>query len=334
MNIQKIIDTTYELIIKACQQKNIIEKPKIILGLSGGPDSRFLLEVLAILHNEKKIELVVTHLDHEWRKDSGQDLLWCQNVCEQKNIAFIGARASELACAIKYNGSQEEIGRILRRFLFKKVLQEHNAHFIALAHHAQDQQETFFMRLLRGSSLQGLCCMKMIDGVYIRPLLQENKKDICDYLNEQKITYLYDVTNESDKYLRNRIRNHVLPALELCDQRFTQKFETTIEHLQEEELFLQKLTLQEFKNIFTQEELYGWVGDVNKFCMLDLVLQRRVLLHWLIVQTVSFTPSAGFLHELLSFACSHRGGTHVVNQTWALCKKQNRLFILLLQKDV
>ncbi len=332
MNIKKIIDSTYELIVKACLQKNITEKPKIILGFSGGPDSRFLLEVLALLHDEKKIDLIATHLDHEWRKESGQDLMWCQNVCEQKNIVFIGLRASDLVFNIKYNGSQEEIGRKLRRFLFNKVLQEQNAHFIALAHHAQDQQETFFMRLLRGATLQGLCCMKVIDGVYIRPLLHENKKDICVYLDKHKISYLYDKTNESDKYLRNRIRYHVLPALEKCDERFFQKFITTVESLQEEELFLQKLTIQEFNDIFTYERIGGWVGDVSAFCILDPVLQRRVILHWLIMQKVPFTPSSGFLHELCSFITSDRGGTHAVNTVWALCKKK-RLFMLLLQKD-
>ena len=77
----------------------------------------------------------------------------------------------------------EELGRIMRRQFLTNVAKAHNASLIALGHHAQDQQETFFIRLIRGASLAGLTAMRPKQGIYIRPLLQTNKNDIIAILN-------------------------------------------------------------------------------------------------------------------------------------------------------
>ncbi|MFH1253974.1 MAG: tRNA lysidine(34) synthetase TilS [bacterium] len=272
------------LITTACNQKNTSGTPEcestsIIIGLSGGPDSVFLLHVLNFIQKQNsqikedsqvkqnptskpnpQIKIIAVHLDHQWRAKSWRDVEFCSQLCKSLDIEFIARKADELNLEIKFNGSKEELGRKMRRALFKQILKEKNADFIALAHHLQDQQETFFIRLLRGSSLSGLCCMQEIDGNYIRPLLGINKRDILEYLDSSRnhearsnqIKYLIDPTNISPDYLRNRIRSNVIPALEQCDERFNSKFQSTLEQLNLEDDFLKTLAAQVFNDIFEQ----------------------------------------------------------------------------------
>ena len=117
----------------------------------------------------------------------------------------------------KDTGSQEDRGRRLRRTFLEKIAKEHSADAIALGHHQDDQQETFFLRLIRGASITGLAGMKPRHGLYIRPLLDCKKESILTYLRTEGLSFLHDSTNEDDSFLRNGIRLNVLPALRSCD---------------------------------------------------------------------------------------------------------------------
>ncbi len=122
---------------------------KVVLGLSGGPDSVFLLHYLA--HRQKKgsISLIAAHLDHEWRPDSAKDEQFCREIAQKNNICYTRCKLSKLSLEYKFNGSTEELGRKARRHFLESVKTEHHADYIALAHHLQDQQETFFISLVR-----------------------------------------------------------------------------------------------------------------------------------------------------------------------------------------
>ena len=323
------VQKTFDLIEHAQKQKNISGDCKIVVGLSGGPDSVFLLHVLNQLQKQNpQIKIIATHLDHQWRSESWRDVEFCSILCQQLGIEFVARKAEELSLDIKYNGSAEELGRKMRRFLFEQVRQEKQADFIALAHHLQDQQETFFLRLLRGASLSGLRCMQEIDGPYIRPLLGINKKEIIEYLDSNQIKYLIDPTNISQNYLRNRIRLNVIPALELCDSRFNNKFQSTLEQLALEDDFLKLLAAKAFNDIFKQmSDLKRWQGDLKKIKLLHPVLARRVVLHWLIQEKLAFNLSTNYLDEIIRFLSSERGGCHSVSNKWKICKKSNYFWI-------
>lgn len=314
--------------LKKINNSLFLNKPKIILALSGGPDSIFLFEFLKKLHQEEKISLVCTHLDHEWRKESGDDLLFCKNLCKKNNIKFIGKKASQLKNNHKYNGSKEEYARNLRYTLFKKVLKSENADYIALAHHLNDQQETFIWRIIRGTSLSGLSCMEKFNKPYIRPLLDLEKKEILEYLNKNKIEYLKDYTNYSDNYLRNRIRKYVIPNIEKIDPRFNKKFATTLKHLQNENEFLNKLTKQKFNIIFKKSKNnQKFIGNLKKFKSLDKVLQKRILILLFSKQNLKFNLSNSYLNEILRFLNNHRGGSHNISNFFKIIKKKNNLWI-------
>lgn len=301
------------------------EGSRIILGLSGGPDSLYLLHSLASLLEQGKISyLLAAHLDHEWRTNSAADVAFCQKACESLGIPFVSKKLSQLD--ISLSGSKEEMGRTARRFFLEKVRIEHNADLIALGHHAQDQEETFFIRLIRGAGLSGLCAMRPINGVYIRPLLTLNKHEIVSWLDNNGISYLIDSTNESDSFLRNRIRKTVLPALQECDSRFSQNFLQTLHRLQETESYLEDLT-QNLFTLMTHTDKGCHTVSLDQFLKQPRVMQYRLLMHWLCIANVPFPPSHSFLDEIIRFLQQPGSKEHALHESWKIVKKKNQAWI-------
>lgn len=327
---QKLFSHTLTLIKQAYKASSSTEIPTIIVGLSGGPDSVYLLLLLKVLRDQGHINLHAAHLDHGWRETSATDANFCQQLCDQYNIRFTLQHANQLSLPIKYNGSKEEVGRTLRRHFFDQIQRQFPYSLVALGHHLQDQQETFFIRMLRGTTLSGLCSMKAIAGFYIRPLLNTNKADILAYLHENNITFCHDATNDTHDFLRNRIRSLVLPALQTCDQRFNATFTQLINHLQSEDTFLSNLTRIEFDAIFSKQSNDNHQGILAHFNKLDQALQKRVLLYWLIQKKVAFTPTHGFMIEVLRFLANPAGGSHNLGHNWHIIKQRGAFW---LEKD-
>ncbi|HEX2978189.1 MAG TPA: tRNA lysidine(34) synthetase TilS [Candidatus Babeliales bacterium] len=298
----------------------------IIAGLSGGPDSVFLLHLLERYRKTHAINIIAAHLNHEWREDAQKDTDLSKDLCLALGIPLVVKKASELQISIKNNGSKEEVARKLRRFFFEQLAAEHSAHSIALGHHANDQQETFFMRLIRGATLSGLTCMKPKDGLYIRPLLQTPKPDIISYLETNNILYAYDSTNESDAFLRNRIRTSVIPAICLADSRFEKQFSRTLNHLQETESFLDDMTEVVFENL-TRKGNESWQVDLEQFRHLHPFMKKRLLVHWLIVEEASMVLTEQFLDEIIRFLESSDKKSHALHHAWLINRTENWFFL-------
>jgi tRNA(Ile)-lysidine synthase len=301
------------------------EGSTVVLGLSGGPDSVFLLHFLAPMHHAGIITLVAAHLDHQWRTESGDDAEWCVREAQKLNIACTIGHLADFSSAITWNGSKEEVGRKARRLFLERTAEHYNADRIALAHHAQDQQETFFMRLIRGTTVHGLTGMQPHSGLYIRPLLEISKTDILAYLNTHSIAYLVDSSNDSNDYLRNRIRHNVLPALHAADNRFEQNFRKMATRLQATQDYLQEQTKQALATITATD---NGLCAINTTQLLTLhpVMQQEVIITWLIAHQVPFSPSESFLREILRFA-KNGTGIHAVGSTWSLIKKKEWLWV-------
>lgn len=298
---------------------------KVVIGLSGGPDSVFLFHFLTQLHKTNSISLIAAHLDHQWRPSSVHDEQFCRTLAHEYDIPFVSARLNDLTIPIKKNGSQEEYARKARRFFLEQVLHDHCADYIALAHHAQDQQETFFLRLIRGSSLTGLTVMKPKIGYYVRPLLEIKKTDILAWLTHNNYTYCIDETNESPKYLRNRIRK-TIETLRESDTRFDHSFSATLQRLQNTEQFLEKYTNELFFNI-TEQSNDKIILNCKKFTALDPIIRHRILLKLFIVQQIPFYPTETFFNEVIRFLQTDRGGTHAIHEHWTIVKKQGKAYI-------
>lgn len=320
-------NTPFQKIYTAIQKDQLIAPgDTLIIGLSGGPDSIFLLHVLASLKDELNLKLIAAHLDHGWRPDSARDVQFCQEAASALGVGFVSRKLSDLSISLKFNGSLEELGRLARRHFFEAVRQEYQAQAIALGHHLQDQQETFFIRLIRGTSLSGLVSMRPRHGHYIRPLLNVSKDEILAYLNAHAIAYLKDHTNDADTFLRNRIRQQVLPALNACDERFNRSFMATMERLHALEQHLEKETAQLLTRFavckFDKKGL-----DLKEILALPAIMQERLLVAWFCQEQVPFPVREQFLHEIMKFLESPRGGMHAVHHAWAIGKKQNLIWI-------
>ncbi|MGZ6250644.1 MAG: tRNA lysidine(34) synthetase TilS [Candidatus Chromulinivorax sp.] len=300
----------------------------IIIGLSGGPDSIYLLHRLYRLQKELNVTLIAAHLDHEWQESSKIAVQLCKEICAQLQITFITKKFSELNFCPIWNGSQEEIGRNGRRFFFENLAHAYQASGIALAHHAQDQQETFFIRLIRGASLTGLTCMRSVDGIYLRPILTSSKKQILEYLAFHNLDFYTDPTNASDNYLRNKIRNHLLPTFEKIDTRSLQKITTTIDHLQDVENFIEQETIKTLHSIQNEDGI-----QLQAFLELHNILQYRILLQLLITKQISFTPSKALFDEIIRFLRTSRKKEHCIYQQIIIEKNKNLFFCKIFKKN-
>jgi len=322
MITQTLIDT----IDNFCFAHNLLPPGiRMVLGLSGGPDSVFLLHYLAQKAQEGKLSIVAAHLDHQWRPDSAKDVSFCEQETDKLNIPLFVGRASELRLPLKFNGSQEELGRIMRRHFLEMVLAEQKADCIALAHQWEDQIETFFIRLLRGASVTGLRGMRPIHGQYIRPLLNTHRADILAYLNKHKLSYLIDPSNESPQFLRNRIRNQLLPVLHTIDSRFEPGIHKTIKHIADVDECLEQYTAKALQKTITTYTDHQAL-NLRTFWELHPYMQKRVLIAWLCASGVPFVASERWLAEIIRFLSQPESKTHCVHPNWAIVKKGSIIY--------
>jgi len=187
---------------------------RVLVGVSGGPDSLALLYILCVLKKEFELTLYVAHLDHRLRGESAADARFVQRHCRELGIPFVLKKVDMKASS----GSLEEACRNVRLDFFVTTAKKLRADSVALGHNLDDQAETVLMRLLRGSGLYGLAGIafkrRIKDCVFIRPLLGVRRKEIESFLKRRRLIPRRDRTNQEDVFLRNKIRNRLLPLLE------------------------------------------------------------------------------------------------------------------------
>ena len=189
---------------------------RILIGVSGGPDSVALLYLLNSLKKEFKLTLHIGHLDHMLRRVSGNDAEFVKKLADKLKIP-ITCKAVEIS-SMHQKGSLEELARKERLKFLVSLAKKIGADSIALGHNLDDQAETVLMRILRGTGLYGLGGIlpkRKINGVYfVRPLLETQRKDIQAYLSARSISARTDASNFEEKYFRNKIRHKLIPFLE------------------------------------------------------------------------------------------------------------------------
>lgn len=188
----------------------------VLVALSGGADSVCLLKVLDELSSEFGIQnLSAAHLNHGLRKTAKRDMDFCENLCRSMNIPFFKKEVDIRKLSEELSTCEEDAGRIARYAFFNELREKHGFNKIATAHNMNDQTETLLMRVLSGSSLDGLSAIKPVreDGV-IRPLINVKRCHIEKYLDKMNCEYMIDETNLSDAYKRNSIRLFFIPLIE------------------------------------------------------------------------------------------------------------------------
>ena len=200
--------------LKVAQEGHFFDKhKKILVAVSAGRDSMCLLHCLLVNRESLQIEIAVAHVNYGLREESKLEEEFLMNFCEQLQLPFYSTIYDEPVFS-------EKKGRDFRYSFFKETMEHEGYTCLVTAHHADDQAETVFMRLLRGSRLQHLSGIRTVQpfgkGELIRPLLSFKKSELVTPTN-----YFEDSSNHSHIYLRNRVRNQYIPLLEKENPQFT-----------------------------------------------------------------------------------------------------------------
>ena len=236
----------------------IAEGDKLILALSGGIDSM----VLADLLQKAKVEFVAAHCNFHLRgEESDGDDWFVRKFAEKRGIQCFVKHFETEKYAAKYGISIEMAARDLRYAWFEQLRRQLGYDKIAVAHHADDQAETFFINLLRGAGLRGLKGMQPQNGLIIRPFLWASREQIRKYAVENHITWREDHTNVESVYLRNRIRNQLLPVFDELQPGARQGLYRSLEHLASENELYRALLKEKLSNLV---EVQGGVSVIAR----------------------------------------------------------------------
>ena len=232
----------------------LAESDKVILALSGGIDSMVLADLLL----KAKVEFVAAHCNFHLRgEESDGDEQFVRDYAERNGIQCFVKHFETEKYAAEQGVSIEMAARDLRYAWFEQLRQQLGYDKIVVAHHADDQAETFFINLLRGAGLNGLKGMKPQNGVIIRPLLWASREQIRKYAVENQILWREDHTNAESVYLRNKIRNQLLPAFDELHPEARQGLYKSLEHLSAENELYRVLLKEKLAQIVERE------GDVQ-----------------------------------------------------------------------
>lgn len=235
---------------------------KYILALSGGIDSMVLADMLL----KSKTDFVLAHCNFHLRgEESDGDEQFVREFAERNGLTLYVKQFDTMAYAKEHGVSIEMAARELRYAWFEELRQQLNYDKIAVAHHADDQLETFFINLLRGAGLRGLKGMQPVNGHVIRPLLDVSRAEIQQYAEEHQLQWREDHTNAETLFLRNKIRHELLPVIDSISKEGRTSILKSISHLASEnelyrELVKEKLKQEVTKDI-SEQLLFEWLRD-------------------------------------------------------------------------
>ena len=280
--MSKRIDSLEEKFLKTIKEENLIQKKdKIVVGVSGGPDSITLLECLNKYKEKLEIEIIVAHINHLIRKDSTEDEQYVENICKKMNIKCYIKRENVLNIAKNEKIGTEEAGRKVRYEFFDEILKKENANKIAIAHNMNDNAETILLNLLRGTGLNGLEGIQPMEyNKYIRPLINISRKEIEEYVEKNKLKPKIDYTNKENIYKRNKIRNELLPYLKKINPNIVESLSRLSKIVKEENTYIKKETEKIYDNIKIKDEKnLGKIElDIKEFNKLEIAIKKNLII--------------------------------------------------------
>ncbi|MEH7180037.1 tRNA lysidine(34) synthetase TilS [Neobacillus vireti] len=284
-----------------------LENKKIVVGVSGGPDSLALLHYLWEQKENQNLSIVAAHVDHMFRgQESFEDALFVEDYCKQNGIPFEMARINVPEIIEKTKKNSQVASRHARYEFFEEIMEKYSYNYLALGHHGDDQVETILMRLTRGSSAAaraGIPFMRPFGkGFIFRPFLALTKVELAEYCQKQNLVPRIDPSNKKNIYSRNRFRNEVLPFLKLENQHVHEHFQRFSEDVQNDELLLQELTVQRMNKVMKIREKNKITFDILRFLEMPISLQRRgiqLILNYL-YQVIPVSLSALHIDHVLS----------------------------------
>ena len=210
---------------------------RILLGVSGGVDSMVMLSMFVACG----YRVAVAHCNFQLRgAEADEDDVLVESEAARYGIPYHGVRFDTMAEVEATGESVEMAARRLRYEWFGTLCAEHGYGKVAIAHHADDSVETFFINLVRGTGLRGLTGISVVNGRLIRPLLFAQRREILDYARTAKIDYRDDSSNASTKYVRNKLRLGVIPRIKEISPHFTDTMTSNVERLTSAQSFIDR----------------------------------------------------------------------------------------------
>ncbi|TDO77653.1 tRNA(Ile)-lysidine synthase [Halanaerobium saccharolyticum] len=263
------------------KNKLLADCQKLLLAVSGGPDSLAMLDLFYKLRQELNLKIAAAHVDHMFRAASKSEAEFVENFTKNRNIDFFSKQVNLPAIIRENDLSAEAAAREERFNFFKEIMLTNNFDLLALAHHRDDQAETVLLNLFRGAGLQGLSGIQAaaeFKGIkVIHPMLNFSKREILNYCAENNLEPRFDSSNQKNIYSRNIIRNEIFPIVEAkINDNVRDVIARSSKLLAAENEFLQQLALKKYKKIVKQESYDQIIIDLNQFKNIDQVLQRRI----------------------------------------------------------
>ena len=270
------------------------KKTKYYVALSGGADSLVLLNELKKLHKDNDFNLIAIHINHNVQKDSKKWKTICENFCKKNEIKFI---AHSLRQKKNISSNVEKKLRDERYRFFEKTLEKNSILF--MGHHLDDLIETFFLRALRGSGIEGLSSIPkdraLGKGKLIRPFLNISKSEILARAKKDKLKFIKDPSNKDISFDRNYLRNKVLPEIENRWPSYRKNLKQLIENLKESSDLVSTHAAKDFDEVKVKKNLIS----LKKFLNLSKIRQKNVFIFWINLNGLN-QPSAKVINLFFS----------------------------------
>ena len=320
-------------VLKTIEKYNMINNgEKVVVAVSGGPDSICLLNILNNIKDKLNIKIVVAHVNHSLREEANEETEYVKNFCKKLNIECYIKKVDILEISKKKKIGTEEAGRKERYNFFDEVFSKTKSDRIATAHNLNDNAETVLMNIIRGSGLSGLKGIEKVrDYKYIRPLIEISRKEIEEYCKENKLEPKYDKSNKENIYTRNKIRNILIPLLE---KEFNPNIVKSISKLSE----LAKLYNEYFNNIIKseynriklEENNNEIILNLKEFNKLNNVIKSRLIIYTI---TRIFGSSQGIekihIDDIIKLCGNNIGNKYLIpNKKIKIYVKKGKVFFI------
>ncbi len=299
----------------------LTKEDKVLVGVSGGPDSVALLHALYALKNEFGVSLHIAHLNHMLRGEAAdKEAKYVERLAKRLNLGCTVEAVDVREYADKNRLSIELAARDVRYDFYLRTAVNTGADRVALGHHAGDQAETVLLRLVRGTGMSGLCgipAVRPLDAAHgitvIRPLLDLASSEIRSYCDEAGLGYFIDASNLSPVYLRNKVRHELIPLLEQdYNPRVIQALANTAELVQDDEDYITSEVERKLRQVVETVSPHNVVIGILALCREHKAIQRRII-RWAVWHLTGELDDFQFIHveKVLELAVSGRTGSRI-----------------------